>query len=62
MPINVSRAPAAASPLWIIALFIALSEATAGAAAITTNGVTRIIFACFAVAFPTLVFLVFVGC
>jgi hypothetical protein len=44
----------------VIALFIALSEATAGGAAITTNGTTRLIFACFAVAFPSIVFGVFV--
>jgi hypothetical protein len=60
MPLDVSRAPASASPLWIIALFIALSEATAGVAAITTDGIARLIFSCFAVAFPTLVFGVFV--
>jgi hypothetical protein len=60
MPIDVSKAPSAASPLWVIALFIALSEATAGGAAITTNGTTRLIFACFAVAFPSIVFGVFV--
>jgi hypothetical protein len=60
MPLDVSRAPASTSPLWIIALFIALSEATAGVAAITTSGSARLIFACFAVAFPTLVFAVFV--
>lgn len=60
MPLDVSRAPASASPLWIIALFIALSEATAGVAAITTDGGARLIFACFAVCFPTVVFIVFV--
>lgn len=60
MPLDVSRAPASASPLWIIALFIALSEATAGVAAITTDGGARLIFACFAVSFPTVVFAVFV--
>ena len=60
MPLDVSKAPAAASPLWIIALFIALSEATAGIAAITTNGATRLIFAYFAVGFPAVVFGVFV--
>jgi hypothetical protein len=60
MPLDVSRAPASASPLWIIALFIALSEVTAGAAAITTNGSARLIFACFAVSFPTAVFATFV--
>lgn len=60
MPLDVSRAPGAASPLWIIALFIALSEATAGVAAITTNGVARLVFACFAVSFPVVVFTIFV--
>lgn len=60
MPIDVSKAPSSASPLWIIALFIALSEATAGVAAVVTNGSTRIIFACFAVTFPAVVFAVFV--
>jgi hypothetical protein len=60
MPLDVSKAPSSASPLWVIALFIALSEATAGVAAITTNGTARLIFACFAVAFPSIVFGVFV--
>jgi hypothetical protein len=60
MPLDISRAPASASPLWVIALFIALSEATAGVAAMTTNGVARLIFACFAVTFPAAVFGVFV--
>jgi hypothetical protein len=59
MPLDVSRAPSTTSPLWIIALFIALSEATAGVASITTNGATRLIFAIFAVAFPIIVFAVF---
>ncbi|BEP13995.1 hypothetical protein acdb102_23060 [Acidothermaceae bacterium B102] len=60
MPLDTSSAPSAASPLWIIALFIALSEATAGVASVTTNGVTQLIFAIFAVAFPSIVFLMFV--
>jgi len=59
MPLTTDKAPASASPLWIIALFIALSKATAGAAAAITNGVTRLIFACFAVTFPVVVFVVF---
>jgi hypothetical protein len=59
MPIDVSRAPATASPLWIIALFIALSEATAGTAAIITDGIGRLIFTYFAVSFPILVFGIF---
>jgi hypothetical protein len=46
--------------LWIIALFIALSEATAGIAAIITSGPARLIFAIFAVSFPSIVFIVFV--
>lgn len=60
MPLDISKAPATASPLWIIALFIALSEATAGVAAITTNGAARLIFAIFAVSFPVVVFAGFV--
>jgi hypothetical protein len=60
MPIDVSRAPSGASPLWIIALFIALSEAMAGTAAIATDGTTRLIFAIFAVCFPVAVFATFV--
>jgi hypothetical protein len=60
MPLDTSRAPASASPLWVIALFIALSEATAGAAAITTDGTARLIFAFFAVVFPSAVFTVFI--
>ncbi len=48
------------SPLWVIALFIALSEATAGISAITTNGTTRLIFAYFAVVFPVLIFAAFI--
>jgi len=60
MPIDVTKAPATASPLWVIALFIALSEVTAGVAAATTNGTARLIFACFAVAFPSAVFIAFV--
>jgi hypothetical protein len=57
--LNTSTAPAYPSPLWIIALFIALSEVTAGIAAIVTDGATRMIFAVFAVGFPILVLAVF---
>lgn len=60
MPLDTGKAPTSASPLWIIALFIALSEVTAGAASITTSGATRMIFACFAVSFPVVVFVVFI--
>ena len=60
MSLDVSNAPAGASPLWIIALFIALSEATAGTAAIVTDGMARLIFGVFAAAFPVLVLGVFV--
>jgi hypothetical protein len=60
VPLNTSRAPSKASPLWIIALFIALSEVTAGVASITTDGAARMLFAIFAVAFPVGVFVTFV--
>jgi hypothetical protein len=60
VPLDSSRAPTSASPLWIIALFIALSEATAGAAAAITDGAARLIFACFAATFPVIVLFVFV--
>jgi hypothetical protein len=60
MPLDVSKAPAVASPLWIVALFIALSEATAGFAAITTDGIARMVFTCFAIGFPVLVFVAFI--
>jgi hypothetical protein len=58
--INTAEAPASPSPLWIIALFIALSEVVAGVAAITTDGTTRLIFAIFAVTFPIVVLASFV--
>jgi hypothetical protein len=57
--IDTSRAPAYPSHLWIIALFIALSEVTAGIAAIATDGPSRLIFAVFTVVFPLLVFFAF---
>jgi hypothetical protein len=60
MPLDTSKAPTSASPLWVISLFIALSEAIAGTAAITTDGTARLIFACFAVAFPVAVFGIFI--
>lgn len=50
----------AASPLAVIALFIGLSEATVGAAAVGTGGASQLILAIFAVAFPTVVFSTFV--
>jgi hypothetical protein len=55
-----TNAPSTASPLWIIALFIALSEAMAAIAAIATDGLTRLIFACFASLFPLIVLTVFI--
>lgn len=50
-----AEAPKYPSPLWIIALFITLSEMMAGTAAIATTGSTQLIFALFAVVFPLLV-------
>lgn len=58
--LNTHSAPSGPSPLWIIALFIALSEVMAGVAAIGTDGGTRIAFATFAVAFPLIVLAVFI--
>jgi hypothetical protein len=61
MPVNTTNASSNASPLWIIALFIALSEAMASVASIETDGTARLIFAIFAVSFPVLVLVIFVG-
>jgi hypothetical protein len=60
VPLNTKDAADNPSPLWIIALFVALSQVTAGAAAVATNGTTRLIFAIFAVSFPILVLVAFV--
>jgi hypothetical protein len=57
--LNVTDAPAHPSPLWIIALFIALSEAVAVLAAVVTSGMVQTGFFVFAVSFPVLVFAVF---
>jgi hypothetical protein len=58
--LNTTEAPRQPSPLWIIALFIALSELTAAIAAVATDGTTRLIFAVFAVLFPLVVLAVFI--
>lgn len=55
MPLD-TKPVRAASPLWIIALFIALSEAMASGAAVATSGFVRTLFALFATAFPVGVF------
>jgi hypothetical protein len=60
VPLTTATAPSSASPLWIIALFIALSEAMASIAAIATDGVTRLLFACFATGFPLIVLTAFI--
>jgi hypothetical protein len=60
LSINTKDAANDPSPLWIIALFVALSQLTAGAAAVATNGTTSLVFAIFAVSFPVLVLIVFV--
>lgn len=59
-PIDPSEAPAYPSPLWILALFIALSEATAGIAAVVADGPTQMIFTVFAVVFPIAVLITFI--
>lgn len=53
-------APETTSPLRILALFIALSEATAGAAAVGTDGGARLLLASFAVVLPLIVLSIFV--
>lgn len=58
--VNTQNAPNSASPLWIIALFIALCEVMAGVAAVVSDGVPQMIFAVFAVSFPIGVLGVFV--
>jgi hypothetical protein len=58
--LNTSDAPRYPSPLWIIALFIALSETTTGVAAIVTEGAIALIFTIFAVTFPLVVLSVFI--
>jgi hypothetical protein len=57
---DTTAAPGYPSPLWIIALFVALSETTAGVASITTDGTIALMFAIFTVVFPLLVLGVFV--
>lgn len=58
--VDISHAQANPSPLRIIALFIGLSEAIAGGAAVATGGAPRMIFAIFAVCFPLVVLGVFI--
>jgi hypothetical protein len=58
--LNTAEAPSAASPLWIMALFIGLCEAAAVVAAATTDGGTQTMFAIFAVAFPLIILGTFV--
>jgi len=57
---NTNEAPPYPSPLWIIALFIALSEVTTSVAAITADGLSRTMFTVFAVGFPILVLVIFI--
>jgi hypothetical protein len=58
--LDTGSAPGYPSPLWIISLFVALSETTAGVASISTDGAIALMFAIFTVAFPLLVLGVFV--
>ena len=60
MPVDTTRAATAASPLWVISLFIALCEIIAGIAVIRAEGATRAAFAAFAVVFPFVVLATFV--
>lgn len=51
--------PGGLNPLWIIALFLGLSETTVGVAAATSDGWVQGLLAVFAVSFPVLVSTVF---
>lgn len=51
--------PRVLNPLWIIALFLGLSETTVGIAAALSSGWVQGLLAVFAVAFPVLVSAVF---
>lgn len=48
------------SPLWVIALFVALSQVMAASAALATGGSAQLIFALFAAVFPFVVLAAFV--
>ena len=43
------------TPLWIISLFISLTETVVGVAAVRASGVVQVLFTVFAIAFPILV-------
>jgi hypothetical protein len=59
MPLDTENATVGPSPLWIIALFIALTEVVAGIAAIRTDEHIQLIFALFVCIFPLIVLGVF---
>ncbi|MFG2864587.1 hypothetical protein [Streptomyces sioyaensis] len=51
-PVNAPGAPKALNPLWIISLFLTVSEAAAGTAATQTQGWLQAVLVLFSVAFP----------
>ncbi|MEU2511245.1 hypothetical protein [Streptomyces syringium] len=51
-PSNTPRGPRALNPLWIISLFLTVSEAAAGAAATQTQGWLQAVLVLFSVIFP----------
>ncbi|MFF7689657.1 hypothetical protein ACFZB6_26370 [Streptomyces syringium] len=51
-PPNTPRGPRALNPLWIISLFLTVSEAAAGAAATQTQGWLQAVLVLFSVIFP----------
>lgn len=58
--LDTARAASNPSPLWVIALFVALSQVMAASAALATDGAVQLIFALFAVTFPFVVLIAFV--
>lgn len=49
------RAPRSLTPLWVISLFVSLSEATLGAAVTQTAGLIQVTLTIFVVLFPVLI-------
>jgi hypothetical protein len=52
-PLGTARGPKALNPLWIISLFLTISEIAVGAAATQTQGWLQSVLVIFSVAFPT---------
>lgn len=60
VPLSTERAASNASPLWIIALFIGLTEVVSGVVAAQSTGAAATALVAFVIGFPILVFFTFV--